>query len=125
MAGGDEFFDEFGAGPAGGEEVLFTDDDFQRLRGLFLDKALSLEDLHAEYKRALEEMLAARGKSVEWAQEHHADYPYVAAYSRLADLELIRSEAVAAAKECGTVKPAEEWTPPPPDEEPETAADYE
>jgi hypothetical protein len=62
---------------------------------------------------------------LQWALENHAQYPYCTAYSSLSDLDLIRSEAVAAAKQCGKVQPKEEWTPPPPDEEPETAADYE
>lgn len=63
---------------------------------------------------------------MQWAQERHGHYPYVAAYTSTQELELIRSEAVAAADECTDITGTkEEWVPPPPDEEPETAADYE
>lgn len=129
MAGGDnqvgEFFDDFGAGSKPQEEVLFSEDDFRRLRTLFLDQALSLEELHRRYRAALEEILAAQGRTVEWALANHGHYPYCAAYAHADDLARVRDEAVAAARECGALLPKEEWTPPPPDEEPETAADYE
>jgi hypothetical protein len=62
---------------------------------------------------------------VQWAQVHHGNYPYVAAYDSADELELLRSEAAAAAKACTALAEKEEWVPPPPDDEPETAADYE
>jgi hypothetical protein len=59
----------------------------------------------------------------QWAQAHHPHYPYVAAFGDASELEVLRSEAAAAAG-CKLTE-REEWVPPPPDEEPETAADYE
>jgi len=61
----------------------------------------------------------------QWAQQQHSSYPYIAAYDSSAELELLRSEAAAAANECKALEEKEAWSPPPPDEEPETAADYE
>jgi hypothetical protein len=61
----------------------------------------------------------------QWAQAEHGHYPYVAAYASASALDLVRSEAVAADRECGAMSAKEQWEPPPPDAEPETAQDYE
>lgn len=126
MGGADTFFDDFkplaAAGEDQGDEQLFTDDDFQRLRALFLE-GHPADELRRRYRALLAELLGARGRSVEYAKERHGDYPYVAAYDDDAALDTLAAEAAAA----GRVKVAEkeEWVPPPPDDEPETAADYE
>lgn len=125
-SGMEGFYDDFKASAPKDEEALFSNEDFQRLRSLFLEKELSLEDLHSQYKALLQEIFGAKGRTVEWAQEHHGSYPWVMAYSSLGELETVRAEAVAAAEECVNISGTkEEWVPPPPDEEPETAADYE
>lgn len=45
-------------------QPLFSDDEFQRLRDLFLEKH-SPEELHARYKELMVEILGARGHSIE------------------------------------------------------------
>lgn len=45
-------------------QPLFSDDEFQRLRDLFLEKH-SNEELHARYKELMVEILGARGHSIE------------------------------------------------------------
>lgn len=49
----------------------------------------------------------------------------MAAYDDEAALETLAAEAAAAGKECEGMAEKEEWVPPPPDAEPETALDYE
>ncbi|GBG00235.1 hypothetical protein Rsub_12879 [Raphidocelis subcapitata] len=118
----DGFFDDFKA-PAADEAALFSEEDFQRLRALFLESGLPLDELQARYRAALDDILAAKGHAIEWAQEHHGSYPFVAAYSSAEELAVLRDEAAAAAVACKGLTEREEWVPPPPDEEPERLED--
>lgn len=64
MGGGDDFFDDFRAAPRQEEEELFSEEDFQRVRSLFLEGHPTGE-LRVRYRALLEEILGARGRSVE------------------------------------------------------------
>jgi hypothetical protein len=138
---GGDFFDDFGKG-----EGLFTsEEEHARIREVLLAGGAgdggataatttgagpsASSSLQARFCALLTEMAAGRYPSLEAAQAAHPLDPYLRAAGDADALESMRAEAAAAAK-CAAEKGAGEggkgtWEPPPEDEEPETAQDYE
>jgi hypothetical protein len=135
--GGDDFFDEFGKG-----EGLFTsEEEHARIREVLLagaptpggdGDATAATSLQNRFCAVLNEMAAGKYPSLEAAQVAHPLDPYLRAAQDPAALESMRAEAAAASKCAELQKEGEAaaggkgtWEPPPEDEEPETAQDYE
>jgi hypothetical protein len=94
--------------------------------------AASPSSLQARFCALLTEMVAGRYPSLEAAQAAHPLDPYLRAAADAGALESMRAEAAAAARcaaelqqQGGEKDGKGTWEPPPEDEEPETAQDYE
>ena len=128
MGGGEDFFDDFGKG----EGLFTTEEQHAAIRACLLQQGGG-DDLQARLRAVLLELAAGRYGSIEEAKDAHPLDPYLRAATDPQALEAMRSEAAAAAK-CAADAEAERggakdgkgtWEPPPDDEEPETAQDYE
>eukprot|EP00877_Chromochloris_zofingiensis_P010746 jgi/Chrzof1/5925/Cz16g20260.t1 len=105
---------------------LFTDAELEQLHAALSNSSGSrLEERHEQYKEVVRSILSSKGQSLEAAAAQQPNHPHIKAVQHLDEFSLVVQQLQSAADTSNAMQEAVTWEPPPPDEQPETAQDYE